>query len=177
MVEAAARSSQLAAERFLQTNQGDPFSPAVLSCVRFLEFMKGEWAEGAAARAEVTSVEDALEQQVRLVGSRAIYDKINAGLSMGNINGKDLFFAKERLLLYGWRAEFVAKFFPRDEDGEGPLNWDRGGWWTGGAIEEQHGMYGVTLVMVLAFDWTVQKAFHMAEDEVAIVDQAWETHI
>jgi hypothetical protein len=51
--------------------------------------MKGEWAEGAAARAEVSSVEDALEQQVRLVGSRAIYDKINTGLSMAIILSQD----------------------------------------------------------------------------------------
>jgi hypothetical protein len=175
MVEAAARSSQLAAEMFLQTNQGDPFSPAVLRCVGFLEFMKGEWAEGAAARAEVSSVEDALEQQVRLVGSRAIYDKINTGLSMAIINGKDLFFAKERLLLYSWRKEFVSKFFPKDMDEEGPLNWNQGGWWTGGVIEVQpDGMYDVDLVLVIAFDWTVQKAFHMAEDEVANVDEVWE---
>jgi hypothetical protein len=74
MVEAAARSSKLAAERFLQTHEGDPFSPAILRC-------------------------------------RAIYDKINAGLSMANINGKDLLFAKERLLLCSWRRFFVNKFF------------------------------------------------------------------
>ncbi len=35
MVEAMVRSSKLAAERFLQTNEGDPFLQAVIRCLKF----------------------------------------------------------------------------------------------------------------------------------------------
>jgi hypothetical protein len=118
MVEAAAWSSKLAAERFLQTNEGDPFSPAVLRCLKFLEFMKGKWAEGAADRAKVRSMKDGVEQQVRLVGSRAIYD---------NINGKDLFFATEHLTRVGATDPGRAAGGPGGPARTRPEQDDRGG--------------------------------------------------
>jgi hypothetical protein len=176
MVEVVAERAKVLSQKFIE--ESAPWnSAAIVRHNKFLKFFHGEWAEEAAARAGVRSVEDALEQQVRLVGSRKLYDKINASLASNdplqlimNPTADDHFFLKEKLLLFKWRVDFMNLFFPGQAGwvtGPGPRTRSQGpAWW-----RTPH-PYLLPVMAQLSFHWTLEKVFHMLEDEVVDFEEA-----
>ena len=115
MVEAAAQKLKLSIAKFLiDAGEGSleyvPCDYMISQHKKLLDFLNGEWEERAEARAKTTSVEEALVQQIELVGSREIYDRVSHDLAMLEITNP--FFVREQLLLFKWRVEFFGNFFP-----------------------------------------------------------------
>ena len=116
MVEAAAEQLKISVKQFLEdAREGrveyDVPDLMVTQHQKFLDFLTGKWAEGTEARARTRSVKEGMEQQIRLVGSKAIYDRVSYRLARLDITS-DPFFIKEQLMLFKWRVEFLNKFFP-----------------------------------------------------------------
>ena len=182
MVEVAAKNVVNSVKQSLQ-DSGVPFlqeMPGGLKkeCTphrlrKFLEFMDFEWKEGAVSRTKIQSVEDGIEQQIRLVGSKAIYERVNKELSREHVKKAttDIFFVGEQLLLYKWRLDFIRNFFPVEAAAMSSPSTP--GWWScsGAPLQVHYELAG------LGFDFVLHKAFHMGEDEVVDIDQAWSTSI
>lgn len=180
MAEVAAKSLKEFVVKFLQENQDkDPteIPPYMIEQFRkLLDFMNSKWVEETASRAKARSVEEAMEQQVKLVGSRAIYERVNRDLARLNVTS-DPFFLREQLLLFQWRVAFFSKFFPIEAavvqyTGMFSINCLLGppkpsaGWWRcfgaggfpgGSAAGDQYPEFAV---VGMVFDYVVQKAFH-----------------
>ena len=107
MVEVAAKNVVNSVKHSLQ-DSGVPFLQEVpgglkKECTpnesrKFLEFMDFEWKDGAVSRAKIQSVEEGIEHQIRLVGSKAIYERVNKELTRENMTKarKDNFFFWEQ---------------------------------------------------------------------------------
>ena len=184
MVEAAGEQLRISVRLFLEdAREGrvefDVPDLMVTQHQKFLEFLTGKWAEGAEARARTRSVKEGMEQQIRLVGSKAIYDRVSRSLARLD-NTSDPFFIKEQLLLFKWRVEFIGKFFPIDAAvaqyySRALYIWDPSpGWWHcagAGFLPGQPGgggndCYPQLALAGMAFDWVLQQAFHMGENVV-----------
>jgi len=185
MVEAAAEQLKISVKQFLEdVKEGrveyDVPDLMVTQHQKVLDFLTGKWAEGAEARAKTRSVEDGMEQQIRLMGSKAIYDRVSHSLARLD-NTSDPFFIKEQLLLFKWRVEFISKFFPIEAAvaqyySRALYIWDPSpGWWhCSGAgplpLPGQPGggndFYPQFALAGMAFDWVLHQAFHMGENVV-----------
>ena len=183
MVEAAAEQLKISVKQFLEdAREGrvefDVPDLMVTQHQKFLDFLTGKWAEGTEARARTRSVKEGMEQQIRLVGSKAIYDRVSRSLARLD-NTSDPFFIKEQLLLFKWRVEFIGKFFPIEAAvaqyySRALYIWDPSpGWWHcfgAGALPGQPGggndCYPQFALAGMAFDWVLHQAFHIGENVV-----------
>ena len=120
MVEALAEKLKVSVKQFLEdAREGRlKFDVAdsggalmVAQHQKFLEFLTEKWCAGADDRAQTRSVKEGMEQQISLVGSKAIYNRVSYRLARLDITS-DPFFIKEQLMLFKWRVEFFNKFFP-----------------------------------------------------------------
>ena len=188
MVEAVAEQLKISVKQFLEdAREGRLEFAAAGSAVlmvaqhhKFLDFLMGKWTEGAEARAQTRSVKEGMEQQINLMGSKAIYDRVSYRLSRLDITS-DPFFNKEQLMLFKWRVEFFNKFFPIEAAIAQYHSYTRyeasPGWWdcfgagnlplgpplSGLPWNDHYPQYALA---GMAFDWVLHQAFHMGEDVV-----------
>ena len=188
MVEVVAEQLKISVKQFLEdAREGRLEFAAAGSAVlmvaqhhKFLDFLMGKWTEGAEARAQTRSVKEGMEQQINLMGSKAIYDRVSYRLSRLDITS-DPFFNKEQLMLFKWRVEFFNKFFPIEAAIAQYHSYTRyeasPGWWdcfgagnlplgpplSGLPWNDHYPQYALA---GMAFDWVLHQAFHMGEDVV-----------